>query len=262
MSLQSKEETMLKKISLWALVAFVAAGSSLAKSGTAELAHTTAGKRAPETWLLKLWQLHPGGAVTRETVNGFASRRDCTDYGTRYQAIEVRWQVEYLCEAEFRPDSRLPAQAFLKEIVTWLAANFDLLATENLPQVEFASPLKLVTMRYKGKLPEGWREDSILDPKVLAAVHREVVAVYNNATRTIYLPEGWTGGTAAEQSVLVHEMVHHLQNLGGIRYECAAAREKAAYAAQREWLARHNLDLETEFGIDMLSVLVSSACMN
>ena len=41
-----------------------------------------------------------------------------------------------------------------------------------------------------------------------------------------------------------------------------AAREKLAYEAQGDWLKLHGLDLETEFGIDMLTLLVTSACMN
>ena len=36
------------------------------------------------------------------------------------------------------------------------------------------------------------------------AVH----AIYDDGSRTIYLPEDWTGATPAEVSLLVHEMVH------------------------------------------------------
>jgi hypothetical protein len=263
---------MLKQISVYATLLGLMTVSPLfahesdrfheASVAPAQFAQRIAGKGVSDTWLLKLWQVHPSGSVTRDQVNGFESRRDCNDYGSRHKAIEVRWQVEYLCEAEFQPESRGPAHAFLHEIVTWLAANFELPVTETLPKVEFASPLKLVSLRYKGKLPEGWREDRIEDPNVLAALHREVVAVYNDTTRTIYLPEGWTGATTAEQSVLVHEMVHHLQNVGAVRHECPAAREKVAYLAQSEWLKRDNLDLEKEFDVDMLTVIVNSGCMH
>jgi hypothetical protein len=48
---------------------------------------------------------------------------------------------------------------------------------------------------------------------------REAVAAYDDEMKTIYLPEGWTGATPAERSVLVHPMVHHLQNLGKLKYE-------------------------------------------
>ena len=155
-----------------------------------------------------------------------------------------------------------PTQALLSEIATWLSTNFDLPAVHDHPRVEFAAPMKLVSMRYKGLLPLAWREDSIQDPAVQAVHQREVVAVYNDTTKMIFLSEAWTGTTPAELSVLVHEMVHHLQNLAGLKYNCTQAREKLAYQAQNEWLKLHGRDLEKEFEIDMLTLLVSSACMN
>jgi len=91
---------------------------------------------------------------------------------------------------------------------------------------------------------------------------REVIAVYNDKMKTIFLSDAWAGTSAAKLSVLVHEMVHHLQNLGKLEYECPAAREKLAYEAQDQWLKRFGQDLETEFEIDTLTLRVTSACMN
>jgi hypothetical protein len=56
-------------------------------------------------------------------------------------------------------------------------------------------------------------------------------------------------------------MVHHLQNLAGVKFECPAAREKAAYLAQDKWLARFGKSLESDFDVDMFTVVISSACM-
>jgi hypothetical protein len=47
----------------------------------------------------------------------------------------------------------------------------------------------------------------------LNAVERDTVAIYVDPERTIYLSNEWTGSGIAYLSVLVHEMVHHLQNL-------------------------------------------------
>ena len=152
--------------------------------------------------------------------------------------------------------------ALLTEIETWLSTNFDLPAAHDHPRVELAPPMKIAAMRYKGVLSDRWREDSIYDPAVQAAHQRDVVAIYNDTTKTIVLPESWTGATPAELSILVHEMVHHLQNLAKLKYECPAAREKLAYQAQDQWLKQFGQDLEKEFEIDMLTLLVTSACMN
>ena len=159
-------------------------------------------------------------------------------------------------------DLRPITRANLTDIVTWLSANFDLPATREHPRVEFAPPLKIAAMRYKGMLPLAWREDSIRYPATQTVGLREVLAVYRDDTRTIYLNEYWTGASPAEMSVLVHEMVHHLQNVAGLKYDCPAAREKPAYLAQNEWLKRFGRDLEQDFDIDMMTLLVSTSCMN
>jgi len=161
----------------------------------------------------------------------------------------------------FRQDAGRPSQALLSEIVTWLSTNDDLPAIHDHPRIEFASQRKLAAMRYKNMLPEQWHEDSERDPAMQAVPAHNVVAIYNDRVRTIFLPDAWTGATPAELSVLVHEMVHHLQNLAGLTYECPAAREKPAYLAQDQWLKLHGLDLETEFEIDRFTLMVSSACL-
>ncbi len=61
-------------------------------------------------------------------------------------------------------------------------------------------------------------------------------------------------------SVLVHEMVHHLQNVGGQKFDCPEAREKTAYEAQERWLAMFGLSLQDELNIDPFTVLVKGMC--
>jgi hypothetical protein len=82
----------------------------------------------------------------------------------------------------------------------------------------------------------------------------------DDATQTIYLPEGWSGTTNVEISILVHEMVHHFQNLLGLKYECAQEREKLAYMAQDRWLVRSGRSLASDFDLDPFSLLVTTTC--
>ncbi|HUG61279.1 MAG TPA: DUF6647 family protein, partial [Methylomirabilota bacterium] len=74
-------------------------------------------------------------------------------------------------------------------------------------------------------------------------------------------PEGWTGTSPAEVSVLVHELVHHLQNVGGVAYDCPEAREKPAYQAQARWLELFGGSLEEAFQVDPMTILVRTNCM-
>lgn len=150
----------------------------------------------------------------------------------------------------------------LDEIARWLSENFELPHPDNLPRIERVPAAQLYRLRYKGLLPPPslaiGGEHATLRPDY----QREVVAIYNDSTKTIYLRDDWTGDSAAEQSVLVHEMVHHLQNVAGVKYECSGAREKPAYLAQDQWLKLRGLELETTFDVDMFTIVALSACMN
>ena len=76
------------------------------------------------------------------------------------------------------------------------------------------------------------------------------MAVYSDKAQTIFLPEGWTGTTPAELSILVHELVHHVQNAAGLKYSCPQEREKLAYDAQERWLGLFGHNLEHDFELD------------
>lgn len=143
-------------------------------------------------------------------------------------------------------------QELLTVIVTWLSLNFGLPASYDHPRVELASPAQMAALR-ESRLAEG-------AGAAPAEAGEAVFAVYDDAGRTIYLPEGWTGATPADSALLVHEMVHHLQHLAGLTFACAGEREKDAYRAQRAWLALFGRTLEEEFGLDPLTILVRTSC--
>ena len=153
-------------------------------------------------------------------------------------------------------DAVQPSEDLLEEIVTWLSSNFDLPANKDRPAIEFASRMELARLRARDLASS----QSFMGNDGQAA-QREVVALYDNHRSTILLPDDWDSTSPADQSVLVHEMVHHLQNLGKLKFDCPQARENTAYLAQAKWLERFGLSLEKEFDVDMFPVLISSACM-
>jgi len=155
-------------------------------------------------------------------------------------------------QQHFSPQTLLPA------LETWVLSQFDLPAIHEHPSIEFASPAKIVSLRFAGVLSDPGEQGSPND-RALSAQH-DTIAIYYDATRTIYLPEGWTGDTPAELSVLVHEGVHHFQNVLKLKYECPQQREKLAYMAQDRWLAQFGHSLETAFHMDAFSLLVKTQC--
>jgi len=151
-------------------------------------------------------------------------------------------------------------QALLAVIVTWLSINLGLPATDEGPRVELAAPAQMAALRYR-RLAAAEPSDLATSGKTTAPeTHEDVFAIYDDASRTIYLHEDWRGTTPADSSLLVHEMVHHLQNVAGMRFACPGEREKDAYKAQRAWLKLFDRTLEGEFGIDSMTLLVRTTC--
>jgi hypothetical protein len=150
-----------------------------------------------------------------------------------------------------------PPPMLLRAIARWLSLELDLPATETLPRIELVPPSMIASLHYQAlHVPRAAASQAA------AATRSDIVAVYSDATQTIYLPEHWTGATPAELSVLVHEMVHHVQRRAGLKYACAQAREQPAYAAQERWLALFGRNLIEEFEIDPMSLLIRTSCFH
>jgi hypothetical protein len=150
--------------------------------------------------------------------------------------------------------------ALLTAVVLWLSINFALPVTERHPKIEFVAPLEIAFVRYGVAMPQARQELAArLTPDAMARL-REVMAVYDDQRGAILLQEGWTGRSPAELSILVHEMVHHLQGVAGMIHACPAERERIAYAAQEKWLGLFGQSLESAFEIDAFTLKVSTEC--
>ena len=132
-------------------------------------------------------------------------------------------------------------------ITEWVTAELHAAPTVRPPRLAFADAARLSALRY------GERASA-------AAAPLEVVALYDDATGTILLREGWTGTTPAEMSVLVHEMVHHVQNQEARAYECGRAREAEAYELQDRWLRLYGESLQSAFELNGLALLILTRC--
>ena len=154
---------------------------------------------------------------------------------------------------------RRPTAALLTAIETWLSTQFDLPAVQSHPRIELVPSEKIEALRYRGFLPNGGMEEA-LNSRSATSSESDTVAVYSDSAQTIYLPQGWTGNTMADLSILVHEMVRHIQHLAGLKYECPQAREKLAYIAQDRWLNLFGGSLAQDFDLDGISLLVKTKC--
>jgi len=144
-------------------------------------------------------------------------------------------------------------------IMTWLSINFGLPPEPSYPQIEF-HPQQAISQIWIGNV--ALQEGMDVSAAKREIRHRDIHAFYDDSRQTIFLVEGWNLESPRDLSVLVHELVHHLQNLDGRQYACPAEREKLAYQAQDAWLGLFRTSLEKEFEIDALTLLVSTKCMH
>lgn len=131
----------------------------------------------------------------------------------------------------------------------FILVNSDLPAPASLPSVEHLPQAELEAMLYVADA--GQKE-----------VRARIVALYHKDKRTIYLLEEWSSESLPDESILLHELVHHLQNESGRQYPCAASREREAYDLQIRFLRDSgDPDPLRTIGINDLFLLAVTTCM-
>ena len=133
----------------------------------------------------------------------------------------------------------------MKEILTalmlWLSANTPFQAHPELPKVVFL-PIETMEQMFYG--------DNEYEPDQLHGM-------YNKDIDTIYLPDDWNRNSAWDMGVLVHEMVHYLQEQNEMKFNCSNEMEKMAWPIQQFYLKKvHDYDWD----YDQLWFLVISNC--
>jgi uncharacterized protein DUF6647 len=137
-----------------------------------------------------------------------------------------------------------PTSSALTTMVTWVSNTVGLPANYDLPRVERVPHLKLAAVFHGSQFVSPGRG----------------LGIYDDDKKAILLPSEWTGSKPEDLSILVHEMVHHLQNLAGLQFQCPQEREKLAYIAQERWLAASGRSLEMNFRIDPETFLFNTEC--
>ena len=80
---------------------------------------------------------------------------------------------------------------------------------------------------------------------------------YDITLNLIILPDTWDRTDPWDQSVLLHEMIHYLQDVNQIEYPCIEEMEKDTWPLQKQYLKEeHNFDWD----YDKLWHLLISSC--
>lgn len=86
-------------------------------------------------------------------------------------------------------------------------------------------------------------------------------AFYSEKDHTIYLPGNWHPNALRDRSILLHELVHHLQYLNHVKVTCESEYEFQAFKLQAAWLSEQGVEYPLDLmGVDLRYVLMLSHC--
>jgi hypothetical protein len=119
----------------------------------------------------------------------------------------------------------------MKEILTalmiWLGANTPFDVNHDIPKVLFLSQEQMEDLYYTNEEKDNFPN--------------QLHGLYDKDSDTIILPDNWDRRDPWDLGVLVHEMVHYLQDMNKIEFECTAQMEKDAWPIQQRYLKeKHN----------------------
>ena len=88
-----------------------------------------------------------------------------------------------------------------------------------------------------------------------------VEGLYSDEDHSIYLPEGWRGDDLHDRSVLLHELVHHLQYLNKVKAVCSSEYDWQALELQVAWLREQGVEDALDLlGLSPLYILMLRQC--
>jgi hypothetical protein len=144
------------------------------------------------------------------------------------------------CESpiiDSKPSVEAPRQAPV--LIAWIAAQVHWVVLET-------PPIRLISSEEMQKIftaeePTGFN----------------IGAFYSEKDHTVYLPDSWHPNDLRDRSILLHELVHHLQYLNRVKATCASELEWQALHLQVDWLGEQGVQEPFELiGINPLFLML------
>ena len=140
--------------------------------------------------------------------------------------------------------------ALMYALMAWASAQTGIAPADTLPSVIYAAPEEMIEMQYPdsdgGAAASGFR----------------VVALYHPDNAEIYLPIGFDAADPVDVSVLLHELVHHMQYEAEVSYACRGEMERVAYETQGEYLSTVGIDLLEAMEMNGLFLHLVTSCLD
>jgi len=98
------------------------------------------------------------------------------------------------------------------------------------------------------------------DPNAKDTAWPDVQAIYNHNSREIYLKNTFQWSDHNQSHIIVHELVHYMQDINGVLSDIPACSEKLAYDIQHKWM--DETGVEATRSNDLFLVMIYSRCRN
>jgi hypothetical protein len=135
----------------------------------------------------------------------------------------------------------------LMEYIDWIVANSTLVYEgQDLPEVEYVPQSHLMVLYYG---PEQVAQSELNGTKL-----GEVWAVYENDPKRILIAEGFD-----DKPLLLHELVHFLQDVSGVSDACVYNDEILAHQLHHQWMQENGYEEGHIYYTDMFAVFITAA---
>jgi hypothetical protein len=137
-------------------------------------------------------------------------------------------------------------QAMMSELITWIAVKTGM------------RPCVPPALRYatSEEIADRWYGDDVSGGQII-----KVRALYEYPSATVYVSRDFDWSNLLDRSILLHELVHHVQHRNAVKFQCHAAAEPQAYELQATWLEEQGEDEPWGLmNVDRFTVYALSAC--
>ncbi len=138
-------------------------------------------------------------------------------------------------------------ESFVLGLMVWISSVSGLPLSEDTPEITRVEPAEIA------RLANG---PGVADPDVESGY----LALYHAGSGTVLLRSDWDRQSLRDRSILVHELVHHLQAAAGRDYVCRGAMEREAYDIQAAWLEARGAELLEVMNMNGLFLYAVTRC--
>jgi hypothetical protein len=138
-------------------------------------------------------------------------------------------------------------ESFVLGLMVWISQVSGLPLPETVPEITRVEPARIASLAHG---------PGVADPTTKSGY----LALYHADSATVLLRSDWDLRDLRDRSILVHELVHHLQAEAEREYVCKGAMEKEAYDIQAAWLEDRGADLLEVMNMNSLFLFAVTRC--